>query len=336
MRARESTTSNKFDDRPPHATSPPDAIHYTTSATLTGTVITTDAGSLTVEDGVFKIKGPDGTVVAGSDLSFRVDDFVFPIDVQINYRTATLTPRFDLAHASYRPVSLPYEEQALWKTQYDREQAAWSRLVTTITAGATIGTMVGGLGGAAVGFVIGGIAGATVAAATIVGMFGPFIPAAAIGCLGGIMAVGALGTAAGQLLVTVPVAIMAAIQYFTTVNSPRPAPPRPSSRRPCRDVRTRRSLRSDHRELSARPAHRNPKSQPHNDTDQHRSPAGGSCRISKRARLLTIRSCYRTSSARFRYWPADRHPCRHCRRTKHRPTDGKPSPAIRSVASIGF
>jgi hypothetical protein len=84
--------------------------------------------------------------------------------------------------------------------------------------------MVGGLGGAAVGCVLGGIAGATVAAATIVGMFGPFIPAAAIGCLDGIMAVGALGTAAGQLPVTAPVAIMAAIQYFTTVNSPPPGP----------------------------------------------------------------------------------------------------------------
>ncbi|WP_371856418.1 hypothetical protein [Nocardia anaemiae] len=207
-----------------HATPPPDAIHYTTFATPTGTVISTDAGSLTAEDGVFKIKGADGTVVAGSELSFRVDDFVFPIDAQISNRTATLTPRFDLAHASYRPVSLPYEEQAPWKTQYDREQAAWSRLVTTITAGATIGTMVGGLGGAAVGCVLGGIAGATIAAATIVGMFGPFIPAAAIGCLGGIIAIGALGTAAGQLLVTAPVAIMAAVQYFTTVNQPPPGP----------------------------------------------------------------------------------------------------------------
>ncbi|MFI2471849.1 hypothetical protein [Nocardia xishanensis] len=38
-------------------------------------------------------------------------------------------------------------------------------------------------------------------------MFGPFIPAAAMGCLGGIVA---LGTVAGQLLVTAPVAVSAA------------------------------------------------------------------------------------------------------------------------------
>jgi hypothetical protein len=64
-----------------------------------------------------------------------------------------------------------------------------------------------------------------VAAAAIVGLFGAFIRAAAIGCLGGIIAVGALGTLAGQLLVTAPVAVLAAIQYFTTINQPfAPAP----------------------------------------------------------------------------------------------------------------
>ena len=84
------------------------------------------------------------------------------------------------------------------------------------------------LGGAAVGCVLGGIAGATIAAATIIGMFGPFIPAAAIGCLGGIVAIGALGTAAGQLLVTAPLALMAAVQYFTTINEPAPATPAPA------------------------------------------------------------------------------------------------------------
>ncbi|MFF3566576.1 hypothetical protein ACFYXQ_02220 [Nocardia jiangxiensis] len=209
--------------RTAHAAPAPESIHYTTSATPTGTVIKTDAGSLSVENGVFKIKSANGTVLAGSDLSFRVDDFIFPIAAKINGHTATLTPQFDLTHASYRPVALPYEDKAPWKNQFDREQAAWNRMTSTITMGATVGTMVGGLGGAAVGCVLGGIAGATIAAATIVGMFGPFIPAAAIGCLGGIVAIGALGTAAGQLLVTAPVAVMAAVQYFTTINEPAPA-----------------------------------------------------------------------------------------------------------------
>lgn len=64
--------------------------------------------------------------------------------------------------------------------------------------------------------------GAAAATATIIGLFGPILPAAAVGCLGGVIAVGALGTIAGQLLVTAPVIVAAAIQYFTTINSPLP------------------------------------------------------------------------------------------------------------------
>ncbi|MEV5651423.1 hypothetical protein AB0L57_24505 [Nocardia sp. NPDC052254] len=199
------------------------AVNYTATTTPTQTIIATDAGSLVNDHGVFTVRAADGTTLAGTDLSFRVDDFVFPIDADIAGRTATLTPRFDLAHATYRPVALPYDDTAPWKTPYDREQAAWTRMSSTIMTGASLGTLIGGLGGAAAGCVLGGIAGATVAAATIVGMFGPFIPAAAVGCLGGVVAVGALGTVAGQLLVTAPAAVMAAVQYFTTVNAPFPA-----------------------------------------------------------------------------------------------------------------
>ncbi|WP_067899340.1 hypothetical protein [Nocardia vaccinii] len=207
------------------APAPSSAVDYRATTNAHSTIISTDAGSMTADHGVFKIKAANGTVLAGTDLSFRVDDFVFPIAAQIHDRTATLTPQFDLAHATYKPVDLPYQDSAPWKTPYDREQAAWSRLASTVTTGATVGTLVGGVTGGAVGCLLGGIAGATVAAATIVGMFGPFIPAAAVGCLGGIIAVGALGTLAGQLLVTAPVVIMAAIQYFTTINAPMPASP---------------------------------------------------------------------------------------------------------------
>ncbi|WP_433724050.1 hypothetical protein ACQP0C_26200 [Nocardia sp. CA-129566] len=200
------------------------AVNYSATATPTSTIIKTEAGSLVDENGVFKIKAADGTTVAGTELSFRVDDFVFPIAADIRDRTATLTPQFDMAHAAYKPVALPFEDKAPWKSEYDREQAAFNRMKDTIAMGATIGTLVGGLGGGAIGCVLGGIAGATVASATIVGLFGAFIPAAAIGCIGGIVAIGALGTVAGQLFVTAPVAIAAAVQYFTTINQPFNAP----------------------------------------------------------------------------------------------------------------
>ncbi|MFI9637046.1 hypothetical protein ACIHAX_30555 [Nocardia sp. NPDC051929] len=200
----------------------PDAVGFTAHAVGDRSVIETDAGSLAVENDMFEVKAADGTVLAATPLRFRVDEFEFPISAEVAGRTATLTPRFDLEHAVYAPVALPYEDKAPWKNEYDREQAAWSRMTSTITMGATLGTLIGGLGGGAVGCVLGGIAGATIAAATIAGLFGPFIPAAAVGCLGGIVAVGALGTIAGQLFVTAPIATVAVIQYLSTVNSPLP------------------------------------------------------------------------------------------------------------------
>ncbi|WP_040807852.1 hypothetical protein [Nocardia concava] len=194
----------------------PAPLNYTATSTPATTVIRTDAGSMVVENGIFKIKATDGTVLAGTELSFRVDDFVFPIAADITDRTATLTPRFDISHAVYQPVALPYEDQAPWKSMYDREQAAWNRMATTISTGATIGTLTGGLAGAALGCLGGATVGLalTGALATLFGA-GPLA-----GCIAGAAAVGFLGTIAGQLFVTAPVAIAAAIQYFTTINSP--------------------------------------------------------------------------------------------------------------------
>ncbi|UGT59471.1 hypothetical protein [Nocardia asteroides] len=208
----------------PQAPAESGGVNFTAQATDSQSIISIDQGSLVVEDNEFRVKAPNGTVVAGTALNFRIDEFEFPIAANIAGNSATLTPLLDLAHAQYKPVALPYEDKAPWKNEYDREVAAWTRLTSTIAAGATIGTLVGGLVGGAAGCVLGGIAGATVASATIVGLFGPFVPAAVIGCFGGVIAIGALGTLAGQLLVTAPVAIAAAIQYFQTVNAPAPAP----------------------------------------------------------------------------------------------------------------
>lgn len=205
---------------PAHAESPIAGINYTATVGPDSTVIRTDAGSMTAEDGVFKIRAADGTTIAGSELSFRVDDFVFPIAAEITDRVATLTPRFDAQHAIYQPVALPFEHAAPWKSEYDREQAAWSRMTSTISAGVTIATLVGGIGGGAVGCVLGAAVGATLSTPLAL-MFG----AGPIGgCIAGIAAVGFLGVLAGQLFVTAPIAILAAAQYFTTINQPFVAP----------------------------------------------------------------------------------------------------------------
>ncbi|WP_067824316.1 hypothetical protein [Nocardia inohanensis] len=205
----------------PQADSPEAAaINYTATRNDTNMVINTDAGSLAVEDGVFKIKAADGTTVAGTELNFRVDDFVFPITAELSGRTATLTPRLDVAHATYQPVALPFEDKAPWKNEYDREVAAWSRLGTTISLGASIATLVGGIGGGLIGCAAGAVLGAvaTGVLATLFGL-GPLG-----GCIAGAAAVGFIGTLAGQIFITAPIAIAAAIQYFTTINQPFNAP----------------------------------------------------------------------------------------------------------------
>ncbi|MFE3196193.1 hypothetical protein ACFXHA_44835 [Nocardia sp. NPDC059240] len=200
-------------------------IDYAATTSDTNAVIRTDAGSMVVDNNTFQIKAANGNVVASLPLSFRVDDFTFPIAADIADHTATLTPQYDMDHATYAPVAkdvnLPYEDQAPWKSDYDREQAAWNRMKDTIATGATIGTLVGGLGGAAVGCVLGIGVGlvATGALATLFGL-GPLG-----GCLFGAATVGFLGTIAGQLFVTAPIAIAAAYNYFVTINQPHIAPP---------------------------------------------------------------------------------------------------------------
>ncbi len=197
-------------------------VGYRASSDDRSATVTTDSGSMDVENGVFTIKAANGATVAGTELKFRVDDFEFPIAADISGRTATLTPQFDLQHAVYKPVALPFEDSAPWKTPYEREVAAFTRLKDTVATGATIGTVVGGLGGAAVGCIAGAALGivATGALATLFGL-GPLG-----GCVAGAAAVGFLGVIAGQLFVTAPVAIGALIQYFSTINEPfHPAAP---------------------------------------------------------------------------------------------------------------
>ena len=183
-------------------------------------IITIDSGSLVVEDGALKIKAANGETVKGAELKYRIDDFELPIAADIAGNTATLTPVLDASQAVYKPVALPYENQAPWKSEYDREVAAFNRLKDTISVGATIGTLVGGLSGAAIGCVAGAAAG-LVATGVLLALFGAG-PIA--GCVVGAAGVGFLGTLIGQIFITAPVAIAAAIQYFSTINQPAPTP----------------------------------------------------------------------------------------------------------------
>ncbi|MBF6328555.1 hypothetical protein [Nocardia transvalensis] len=178
--------------------------------------LTADAGSVAVEDHALKIKAADGTVMAGTPLEFRVDDYVFPVAAEIKDKTATLTPKLDVEHAVYKPVALPFEDQAQWKTPYDREKDAFNRMKDTIGLGATASSIISGVIGGIIGCGLGAIAGTALTGplATLLGA-GPLA-----GCLIGGAALAGAFALVGTILITTPVAIAAVIQYFTTINQP--------------------------------------------------------------------------------------------------------------------
>ncbi|NKY87688.1 hypothetical protein HGA07_18885 [Nocardia veterana] len=194
------------------------SVHYTAYRRGDSAVISLDSGSMSAEHGRFRIMGANGELLAGIPLEVDVDDIAFPVEARIDGRTATLTPVLDPARAHYKPAALPFEDQAPWKTPYDREAAAWSRLTTTITMGASFGAMAGALAAGVLGCLLGGVTGGIVTGplATLFGA-GPLA-----GCLIGAAALAPLGVLAGSIFVGAPIAAAAVIQYFTTINAPFP------------------------------------------------------------------------------------------------------------------
>ncbi|MBF6364212.1 hypothetical protein IU433_08825 [Nocardia puris] len=193
-------------------------VNYTAYNDGATAVITVDAGQLIVDDGRFQIRADDGTVLAGVPLEFNVNNVAFPIDAEIDGRTARLTPSLNPDRARTEPVALPFQDQAPWKTPYEREVAAFSRMASTITVAGVVGGIAGAVGAGVIGCLVGGV---TLAAATspIAMMFGAG-PIA--GCLIGAGALAPIGAVGGSLFVGAPVATAAVIQYFTTINEPFP------------------------------------------------------------------------------------------------------------------
>ncbi|MEV0355437.1 hypothetical protein AB0H71_05160 [Nocardia sp. NPDC050697] len=185
----------------------------------TAAVISIDSGSLIVENGTFQIRAASGEVLAGVPLEFTYDDIAFPIEATVEGNTARLTPVVSMDRARYNPVALPFEDSAPWKTPYDREVAAWTRMTSTISMASTISAVIGGVGSGVIGCLLGGVAGTalTGALATLFGA-GPLA-----GCLIGGAALAPIGAIAGALVIGAPVAIAAFIQYSNTVNAPFPA-----------------------------------------------------------------------------------------------------------------
>lgn len=194
----------------------PVSVSYKVDDQAQSISLTADNGSVAIEDGKLEIKSADGTVMAGTPLQYRVDDFVFPIAADIKGNTATLSPQADTAKAVYKPVALPFEDQAQWKSDYDREKDAFSRLKDTVSMAGTAASMISAVVGGVVGCGLGIAAGAAVTLPVALGGgAGPVI-----GCLLGAAAGASVIGIAGTLLIGVPIAIAAVIQYAQTVNQP--------------------------------------------------------------------------------------------------------------------
>ncbi|MFE7723505.1 hypothetical protein ACFU44_31280 [Nocardia rhizosphaerihabitans] len=191
-------------------------VNYTAYKDGNAAIITVDSGQLIVDSGQFQIRSNDGRILAGVPLEVNIDDIAFPVEVAIEGNSASLTPVIDPVRARYAPVALPFQDSAPWRSPYEREQAAWNRMVQTVTVGAAIGAIVGAVGSGLIGCLLGGVAGAALTGplATLFGA-GPLA-----GCLIGAGALAPIGMLAGSIMVGAPVAIGAFVQYQTTINEP--------------------------------------------------------------------------------------------------------------------
>ena len=207
------TAGAGFATADPAASADPE-VHYRATNNGAAAVITIESGTMAVDNGVFAIKSASGRILAGIPLAYRIDDIAYPVAAAIDGNTATLTP-----------TAMPFEDEAPWRTRYEREQAAFTRAAMQITTaaagGAAVGTAMGGVVGCVGGAVVG-----TVVTGMLAALFGAG-PLA--GCLAGIALGAGIGAFAGALLVTAPVAIASVVQYFATINEPF-TPPAPTGK----------------------------------------------------------------------------------------------------------
>ncbi len=164
-------------------------------------VLTTDIGSLRTSGNQFEIVDAAGKVAASIPLLYNLEDQQFPILADITGRTATLTPVQDPAVATKIVVSNAVLDQATApETRQERDMQALQTLGSQVGTAVTIGSLIGAIIGAGIGCVV----------------------LIATGCLPGLVTGAGIGGLIGTIVVGGPALIVAAIQYFNTINSPLP------------------------------------------------------------------------------------------------------------------
>ena len=186
------------------ANAAPPAKNIGYSAQIVGdhVVLKTDIGSLRTSDGQFQIVDNTGKVAASIPLAYNLNDNRFPINADINGRTATLTPVRNAAAAEPVKVSDAVRKQvAAPATREQRDIQAMQTLSQSINTASAVGGLVGTIVGGVIGCVVG-------------------LPVGGVGCLPGLVTGAGIGGVVGTIVVGGPVLIGAAIQFFNTINSP--------------------------------------------------------------------------------------------------------------------
>ena len=188
-------------------------VHYTANVVDNSVVIRTDGGSLITKGTQFQVLDGQGQLLAGVPLTYQRDGKEWPIAARVEGNVATLTPSTDPGSATpLQKADLPLRPVA---SEADI-LAALGVAATEIGLAMAVGTLLGTLIGGGAGCVAGALLGAAI-------MPPLFLPGAAGGCLAGFVSGGTLGAMVGTLVFGIPVATVAAFQFFNALNAP-PAP----------------------------------------------------------------------------------------------------------------
>ncbi|WP_069163469.1 hypothetical protein [Nocardia altamirensis] len=185
-----------------HAEAATSEIHYTAGVVDKSVVLTTDAGSLTTDNGRFLVNDSTGRLLVSMPLTYQRDDKVWPITATIDGNTATLTPNTDPAAAKPAPPEL--RDIAIDPQSTDFNTAVMN-FATVAGLGVALGTLIGTTIGAGIGCVAGGALVGAAAAVPTIGVL------AVPGFLGGCLVTGAAAAPIGAVIGTIALGVPAAI-----------------------------------------------------------------------------------------------------------------------------
>ncbi len=198
---------------------PPDPVQWTVSRIGAHIAVDLSHSTFRQAQNSLAIVDDSGVTVARLPLTYRLEYEEFPIAVSITGNSATLTPSRNPAQAraldqtqvdAVRTVAVK-KQSSPPRTKQERDDQALARFNQQLMAGMTVSTIVGIVLGVVIGAIVGCI---------------PGLALAGVGCIPGLALGATVGSIVGTVLGGGGSLIVAAWQYFQTINSPFVPPPR--------------------------------------------------------------------------------------------------------------